>query len=99
MTFKADLDIDDAVESARFQVLRNFFTDSPTHPYDIHQLLTFHQRIRPPYGSAGVMVAPTRLQTAVGDVPDERPVSSQRSSAIRPSPCQLFSIRIRLPDL
>ncbi len=50
MTFKADLDIDDAGGVGHvFQVLRNFFTDSPTHPYDIHQLLTFHQRIRPPY--------------------------------------------------
>jgi hypothetical protein len=50
MTFKADLDIDDAGGVGHvFQVLRNFFTDSPTHPYDIHQLLTFHQRTRPPY--------------------------------------------------
>jgi len=50
MTFKADLDIDDAGGIGHvFQVLRNFLTDSPTHPYNIHQLLTFHQRTPPPY--------------------------------------------------
>ena len=28
-----------------FQVLRNFLTDSDTHPYDIHEILTFHQSL------------------------------------------------------
>jgi hypothetical protein len=53
MTFKADLDIDDAGGIGHvFQVLRNWLTHSPTHPYDIHQLLTFHQRTPPPYDLA-----------------------------------------------
>jgi hypothetical protein len=48
--FKIDADIDDAggIEHV-FQVLRNFLTDGETHPYDIQQILLFHQQIDPGY--------------------------------------------------
>lgn len=48
--FKVDADIDDAggLEHG-FQVLRNWLTGKPTHPYDIHQILTFHHRLDPGY--------------------------------------------------
>jgi hypothetical protein len=46
----ADIDIDDAGGLAHiFQVLRNHFTGSPTHPYNIHQILMQHQRLDPGY--------------------------------------------------
>jgi hypothetical protein len=46
----ADIDIDDAggIEHI-FQVLRNHFTGSPTHPYNIHQILMRHQHLDPGY--------------------------------------------------
>jgi hypothetical protein len=44
--WRADVDIDDAggVEHV-FQVLRNTVSGSPTHPYNIHQLLVHYQRL------------------------------------------------------
>jgi hypothetical protein len=50
LAFKVDADIDDAggLEHV-FQVLRNFLTQTPTHPYDIHQILTFFQALDPLY--------------------------------------------------
>jgi hypothetical protein len=46
----ADIDIDDAAGLGHvFQVLRNSLTGRPTHPYDIHEILVFHQRIDPGY--------------------------------------------------
>lgn len=42
----ADVDIDDANGLGHvFQVLRNQLTNRPTHPYDIHELLLFHQKL------------------------------------------------------
>jgi hypothetical protein len=42
----SDVDIDDANGLAHvFQVLRNQLTKRPTHPYDIHELLLFHQKL------------------------------------------------------
>jgi hypothetical protein len=32
-----------------FQVLRNQLTNRPTHPYDIHELLHFYQKLDPGY--------------------------------------------------
>ncbi len=50
LRFRIDADIDDANGLGHvFQVLRNAIKDRTTHPYDIHQLLTFHQRLRPVY--------------------------------------------------
>jgi hypothetical protein len=50
LTFKIDADIDDAGGLGHvFQVLRNWRTDSPTSPYDIHQILVFHQQLDPGY--------------------------------------------------
>lgn len=46
----ADIDIDDAGGLGHiFQVLRNHFTGSPTHPYNIHQILVKHQHLDPGY--------------------------------------------------
>lgn len=46
----ADIDIDDAGGIQHvFQVLRNRFTGSPTHPYNIHQILVRHQHLDPKY--------------------------------------------------
>ena len=46
----ADIDIDDAAGLGHvFQVLRNSLTGRPTHPYDIHEILVFHQKIDPGY--------------------------------------------------
>jgi hypothetical protein len=44
--WRADVDIDDAggVEHV-FQVLRNTLSGSPTHPYNIHQLLVHYQKL------------------------------------------------------
>ncbi len=48
--FVADIDIDDAAGIRHlFQVLRNHFTGSPTHPYNIHQILVKHQHLDPGY--------------------------------------------------
>lgn len=48
--FRIDADIDDAAGLGHvFQVLRNSVKDRTTHPYDIHQVLTFHQLLRPAY--------------------------------------------------
>jgi hypothetical protein len=48
--FVADIDIDDAngIEHI-FQVLHNHFTNEPTHPYNIHEILVFHQHLDPKY--------------------------------------------------
>ncbi len=48
--YVADIDIDDAagLEHA-FQVLRNWLTGRPTHPYDIHEILVYHQKLDPGY--------------------------------------------------
>jgi hypothetical protein len=46
----ADIDIDDAAGLEHvFQVLRNSLTDRPTNPFDIHQILVFHQKLDPGY--------------------------------------------------
>ena len=46
----ADIDIDDAAGLGHvFQVLRNTLMGRPTHPYDIHEILVFHQRLDPQY--------------------------------------------------
>ncbi|HEX8503289.1 MAG TPA: hypothetical protein VF659_22085 [Pyrinomonadaceae bacterium] len=48
--FVADIDIDDAGGLLHiFQVLRNNITMSPTHPYNIHQILAKHQHLDPGY--------------------------------------------------
>ena len=53
IAFKVDADIDDAAGLGHaFQVLRNFVTDGTTHPYDIHQILTFRQEVTPLYDLA-----------------------------------------------
>jgi hypothetical protein len=53
IAFKVDADIDDAAGLGHvFQVLRNFVTDGTTHPYDIHQILTFRQEVAPLYDLA-----------------------------------------------
>jgi hypothetical protein len=46
----ADIDIDDAngLEHV-FQVLRNAAECRPTHPYDIHEILVYYQKIIPEY--------------------------------------------------
>jgi hypothetical protein len=45
-----DIDIDDAGGLGHvFQVLRNTLTGRPTHPYDIHEILVFHQKLDPGY--------------------------------------------------
>lgn len=50
LRFRVDADIDDAAGLGHvFQVLRNSVKDRTTHPYDIHQVLTFHQWLRPAY--------------------------------------------------
>ena len=48
--WRADIDIDDAggVEHV-FQVLRNALTGEPTHPYNIHELLVYYQKLNPQY--------------------------------------------------
>jgi hypothetical protein len=50
LRFKVDADIDDANGIAHgFQVLRNAVCDRATHPFDIHQILVFHQQLVPGY--------------------------------------------------
>lgn len=47
---RADVDIDDAAGLGHvFQVARNHITGSPTHPYNIHQILMAHQHLDPGY--------------------------------------------------
>jgi hypothetical protein len=50
LRFRADIDIDDAagIEHA-FQVLEHWITKGATHPFDIHEILLFHQRLDPAY--------------------------------------------------
>ena len=50
LRFRADIDIDDAagIEHA-FQVLGHWVTGGDTHPYDIHEILLFHQLLDPGY--------------------------------------------------
>lgn len=50
LAFKVDADIDDAagIEHA-FQVLDHAINDEDTHPFDIHEILTFHQRLNTGY--------------------------------------------------
>jgi hypothetical protein len=46
----ADVDIDDGAGLGHvFQVTRNSLTGRPMHPYDIHEILVFHQKIDPLY--------------------------------------------------
>ena len=46
----ADIDIDDAAGLEHlFQVVRNAITGRPTHPFNIHEILVFHQKIDPGY--------------------------------------------------
>jgi hypothetical protein len=46
----ADVDIDDAAGLGHvFQVIRNKITGSPTHPYNIQQILLTHQHLDPGY--------------------------------------------------
>ncbi len=50
LRFKVDADIDDANGIAHgFQVLRNSVCDRATHPFDIHQILVYHQQLPPAY--------------------------------------------------
>lgn len=50
LEFKADIDIDDAKGIAHvFQVLSHWVTGEGTHPYDIHQILNYHQGLDPGY--------------------------------------------------
>ena len=45
-----DIDIDDAAGLGHvFQVLRNTLTGRPTHPYDIHEILVYRQKLDPGY--------------------------------------------------
>ena len=46
----ADIDIDDAAGIQHlFQVLRNLLPGQSTHPYAIHEILIFHQKLNPGY--------------------------------------------------
>lgn len=46
----ADIDIDDAAGLDHlFQVVRNAITGRPSHPFNIHQILVFHQKLDPGY--------------------------------------------------
>ena len=48
--FVADIDIDDAAGLGDiFQFLKNHFTRSPTHPYNIRAILIKHQHLDPGY--------------------------------------------------
>jgi hypothetical protein len=50
LQFKVDADVDDGsgIEHA-FQVLDHWITKGDTHPFDIHEILTFHQRLSTGY--------------------------------------------------
>ncbi len=53
LAFKVDADIDDANGVGHvFQVLGHWLTGGETHPYDIHEILTFDQRMSLPYDLA-----------------------------------------------
>jgi len=53
LDFKVDVDIDDANGLGHvFQVLAHWLTGGQTHPFDIHQILTFDQRLVLPYSLA-----------------------------------------------
>ncbi|MDP9266870.1 MAG: hypothetical protein M3P27_00915 [Acidobacteriota bacterium] len=46
----ADIDIDDAGGFEHmFQVIRNQLTGEPTHPYNIHEIIVYHQKLDPGY--------------------------------------------------
>jgi hypothetical protein len=46
IAFKADIDVDNSSGLEHvFDVLGHFLTGGDTHPYDIHQILTFHQQL------------------------------------------------------
>jgi hypothetical protein len=46
MEWVADIDIDDAGGLGHiFQVIKNHFTNQPTHPYNIHEILMAHQHL------------------------------------------------------
>ncbi len=48
--FALDMDIDDAQGLDHiFQVIRNFVTGQPTHPYNIHEILVQFQKLDPGY--------------------------------------------------
>lgn len=50
LEFMVDADIDDAGGINHiFQVVEHALSGSETHPYDIHQILTYHQKIDPGY--------------------------------------------------
>jgi hypothetical protein len=50
LAFKLDADIDDAGGIGHvFQVLRNWLTQGETNPYDIREILAFHQMLEPGY--------------------------------------------------
>lgn len=50
LRFTADIDIDDAAGIAHvFQVVEHAVTAGVTHPYDIHEILVFHQLLDPGY--------------------------------------------------
>lgn len=50
LRFKADIDIDDAAGIEHvFQVLSHKLTGDETHPYDIHEILLYHQSLDPLY--------------------------------------------------
>lgn len=50
LEFIVDADIDDAGGISHiFQVVEHALSGSETHPYDIHQILTYHQQIYPGY--------------------------------------------------
>lgn len=50
LEFMVDADIDDAAGISHiFQVVEHALSGSETHPYDIHQILTYHQKIDPGY--------------------------------------------------
>jgi hypothetical protein len=45
-----DIDIDDAAGIEHvFQVLKNHFSGQPTHPYNIHEILVYYQKLDPGY--------------------------------------------------
>lgn len=53
LAFRIDADIDDAAGLGHvFQVMRNWITHGTTHPYDIHQILSFRQEVDLPYDLA-----------------------------------------------
>jgi hypothetical protein len=50
MRYRADIDIDDAAGLQHvFDVIEHTIKDGRTHPYDIHQILTFYQLLDPGY--------------------------------------------------